>query len=168
MTTLRDFLTGRSDLVAGLRPLAESAQWDETASWLNEQIQPVDTVTQLPQPRRITAAGIMSAAALGADRGAAFLDALHAAAEVSSPVKYALKALDGEGIDLGDPATRDKLDELAVAGAIQEQDAADLKALAPTLEHRTPGTPAFAGWPVTELDIRIAWFLDNGDLAFPA
>jgi hypothetical protein len=55
---------------------------------------------------------------------------------------------------------------LAGAEAIPMQDALDLKALAEVSEP-VYGEPAFAGYPVSEFDIRVAWFLDNGDLAFP-
>lgn len=68
--------------------------------------------------------------ALGGEAGAAFLDALTSLAEVSSPVKWALKLLDRGELNLGSPATKAQLDMLALGGVIPIEVAQSLKALA--------------------------------------
>jgi len=68
---------------------------------------------------------------LGASRGAAFFDALEAAAASDSVLKWTLTILNSGGtIDVGDPESRAQLDTLAAGGVIDPQDATDIKALA--------------------------------------
>jgi len=67
---------------------------------------------------------------LGAEAGAAFLDALTSLAEVSSPVKWALKLLDRGELNIGSMATQLQLDALAAGGAMPVEVAQVLKALA--------------------------------------
>lgn len=62
--------------------------------------------------------------------GAAVLDALSAAAQVNSAVKWALTFLSqNSGIDVGHPRTQAMIDGLAQAGALSLNLAAQLKAL---------------------------------------
>lgn len=70
--------------------------------------------------------------ALGAEAGAAFLDALTALAAdgTSSPVKWALKLLDRGELNIGAAATRGQLDALAAGGAMPQAVADALKGLA--------------------------------------
>ena len=70
--------------------------------------------------------------ALGAEAGAAFLDALTdlAADGTSSPVKWALKLLDRGELNIGAAATRGQLDALAAGGAMPQAVADALKGLA--------------------------------------
>ena len=67
---------------------------------------------------------------LGAEAGAAFLDALTSMATVSSPVKWALKLLDRGELNVGAHATQLQLDALAEGGAMPVAVAQALKALA--------------------------------------
>lgn len=59
----------------------------------------------------VTARTVMNT--LGASAGAAFLDKLEAVAAVTSPVKWAMKFMEGTGIDVGSLATRAQLNYLA-------------------------------------------------------
>lgn len=67
---------------------------------------------------------------LGAEAGAAFLDALTSMATVSSPVKWALKLLDRGELNIGAEATRGQLDALAAGGVMPHAVADALKGLA--------------------------------------
>jgi len=68
--------------------------------------------------------------ALGGEAGAAFLDALTSLAEVSSPVKWALKLLDRGELNIGAAATQAQIDALATAGVMPVAVADALKGLA--------------------------------------
>ena len=70
--------------------------------------------------------------ALGAEAGAAFLDALTALAAngTSSPVKWALKLLDRGELNIGSSATRAQLDALAAVSVMPQAVADALKGLA--------------------------------------
>lgn len=77
---------------------------------------------------RIGFGAIMSA--LGASAGAALLDALEVVAVSSSPVKWALRLLAADNLDIGNLQTRAQIDALAAAGVMTAAQAATLKALA--------------------------------------
>lgn len=148
MTDLRTLLQSQPALVTGLRPFVENAQWDEAASWLNEQLAFTEVVSHF-----ITARGVL--AALGATQGAAFLDTLEQVAQTNSPVKWALRFLQSsEGLDIGSDVTRAQLDALVAANLVNAQDANKLKALA------EKSVQLF-----TEYDLRVAWFNIDGSEA---
>ena len=68
--------------------------------------------------------------ALGASAGAALLDTLEVAAISNSPVKWAMRLLAADNLDIGNPATRAQIDALAAAGVMTTAQATILKALA--------------------------------------
>lgn len=79
------------------------------------------------QQRFVTARAVMA----GCPDGNAILDALDAAAPQNSAVRRALAFLQQEaGLDVGDPYTQHMIGELARAGALTGDQAAQLKALA--------------------------------------
>lgn len=67
---------------------------------------------------------------IGASEGASLLDSLQQLAQISSPVKWALKLIEKDGIDVSSTTFREQLDNLVVAGKISQQNAAKIKALA--------------------------------------
>lgn len=102
--------------------------------------------------RNVNARTLLSV--LGAVQGAAVLDALEAAAAVSSPVKWALKFLvSPEGINLGDPQTLGMLDALQGQNVLTAEQVTALKAMV-----AEPGSRALTvvGQPVTAADVSIA------------
>ena len=66
--------------------------------------------------RFITARTILNEC--GPVAGAAILDKLEAAAAMSSPLKWAMKFLLSDGIDIGATSTRAQIDALAAAGVL--------------------------------------------------
>lgn len=68
--------------------------------------------------------------ALGASAGAALLDTIEVAAVSNSPVKWAMRLLAADNLDIGNLETRAQIDALAAAGVMTEAQAATLKALA--------------------------------------
>lgn len=68
--------------------------------------------------------------ALGASAGAALLDALEATAGSNSPVKWAMRLLAADNLDIGNLTTRAQIDALAAAGVMTAAQATTLKALA--------------------------------------
>jgi hypothetical protein len=77
---------------------------------------------------RIGVGSVMSA--LGASAGAALLDTLEVIAASNSPVKWALRLLAADNLDIGNAETRAQIDALAAAGVMTVEQAATLKALA--------------------------------------
>jgi hypothetical protein len=75
---------------------------------------------------------------LGAENGAAFLDALTALAATNSPVKWALKLLDRGELNIGSAATQAQMDALVTASVIPQAVADSLKALAIVPDVVTP------------------------------
>jgi hypothetical protein len=75
---------------------------------------------------------------LGAEDGAAFLDALTALAATSSPVKWALKLLDRGELNIGSAATQEQMDALASVGVMPQSVADALKSLAIVPDVITP------------------------------
>jgi hypothetical protein len=82
---------------------------------------------RIPSLRLIGYGSVMSA--LGANDGAALLDALEGLAQGSSPVKWALRLLDRGELDVGDPVTREQIDALCAAGVMTAASRDTLKAL---------------------------------------
>lgn len=80
---------------------------------------------------RIGYGAIMSI--LGAVAGAAVLDNLEAIATSNSPVKWAMKLLAVDNLNIGNAEARLQVDALAAAGAMTAAQAATLKALAEQL-----------------------------------
>lgn len=95
---------------------------DATASILNEQR------FAAIQERFITARTIL--AELGADVGAGILDKLEAASAQSSPLKWAMKFLLSDGIDIGHSSTRSQVEALQVAGVLMASEATALLGMA--------------------------------------
>ena len=83
------------------------------------------------QSHNITAAGVMSA--LGAIPGAAFLDKLEAIAPSVPAVKWVLRFITSDGVDLANEQTRGMLDYLAANGLITDEERDALKAIPPEL-----------------------------------
>lgn len=70
-------------------------------------------------------------ATLGRGVGGAFLNTLEELGNTVDPdLKWTLKTIENESFDLGEQATRDGIDGLAVAGILSVEGAAALKALA--------------------------------------
>lgn len=92
---------------------------------------------------------------IAADAVLGKLEAFAASAHpLASVVRRALKFLaTPDGLDIGSPATQAMLDALAGGGAITAGEAAALKALASEAD------------PVSEFDVRVAIYYDNGGLA---
>lgn len=82
----------------------------------------------LVKERFITARTLL--AELGPTVGASVLDKLEAVSAVSSPVKWAMKFLATDGIDMGHAGTRAQMDALAQAGALTAEEAEAVKAIA--------------------------------------
>lgn len=78
------------------------------------------------QSRFVTARGVLAEV----DGGAQILDKLDALTGAVREVKWAMKFLLTDGIDVGHPRTRALLDQLAAGGAITAADAQALKDLA--------------------------------------
>lgn len=101
-------------------------------------------------------------AALGAEEGAAVIDAIAAVApndgltpgrRKNRPLAYALEMLkpaSAQGLDVGNTQTRTQLDDLATAGVMKPAQAAALKALAEVPD------------PVTDRDVSAATRRDDG------
>lgn len=101
------------------------------------------------KPRFVTARGVLAEV----DGGAQILDKLEALAGSVSEVKWAMKFLLTDGIDVGHPRTRGLLDALVVGGAITMADAKALKdlALQPASRAEELGLNV-----ITEADLRAA------------
>lgn len=103
-----------------------------------------------PQPRMVTARGILADVAGGAQ----ILDKLEAMAPVVPEVRWAMKFMVGDqGIDIGHPRTRALIDALAQQGALTRGEADDLLALAVQPCSRAD---LIGRGTVTEADLRAA------------
>lgn len=100
-----------------------------------------EVVGQAPSSRMVNARHVL--AELGA-AGAAALDKLEAAAASNSVVKWAVRFLDGQGLDIGHPMSQGMLDQLAQAGVLTATEASALKALA--LADQTRAEALLAPW----------------------
>ncbi len=78
--------------------------------------------------RFITARSILNE--LGPTVGAGILDKLEAAAAVSSPLKWAMRFLTTDGIDIGADNTRSQIDALVAAGVLTDTEGKALKDMA--------------------------------------
>ena len=67
---------------------------------------------------------------LGADAGAAVLDALEQLAAVSPPIKWAMRLLSNDRLDVGNQETRAQIDKLVAGGAMTQEQATAIKKLA--------------------------------------
>lgn len=89
---------------------------------------------------------------LGAEDGAAVLDALDALRAVSSPVKWAWVLIERGELDFGSAATRGMIQQLALAGAIPAPAEAALLAISEVPD------------PVTAAQVEVACKSDTGEL----
>ena len=89
---------------------------------------------------------------LGAEDGAAVLDALDALRAVSSPVKWAWVLIERGELDFGSAATRGMIKQLALAGAIPAAAETALLAISEVAD------------PVTAAQVEIACKSDTGEL----
>lgn len=114
---IRDLILARPEL----GDMHAARDLDGLAAALNAQ------PAQELQPRFVTARTVLAECA----DGSAILDALTAAAEHVSAVKWALNFLGKDsGLDVGNPATQGMIDQLVGAGALTADQAAELKSLA--------------------------------------
>lgn len=91
---------------------------------------------------------------LGAAAGAAFLDALEAAAATNSAVKWAMSFITSEaGINVGDAETRSMLVQLASSGVLDSGSVSIVKALA---ERQVSRAVELGLGEVTEGDVQFA------------
>lgn len=117
MTILRDELTN-DPLSIGYAGMTNG----EVEAALNAK-----TRTRIVE-KRIGYGAVLSA--LGADAGAAVLDKLEAASGQKSPLKWAMKLLAADNLDIGNPQTRLQIDALAAASVLTVAQATTLKGLA--------------------------------------
>lgn len=125
MATIRERILARPDLDA----MRASRDITGLAAALNAQ------PPQVVRSRMLTERGIVASYGLGADAGAAFLDKLDtiaaSGAAGTAALKRMMKYLYGdEGIDIGDSATRDKLDAMVGSFGITQQEVDAIKAMA--------------------------------------
>jgi len=85
-------------------------------------------------PITVGALGIMRE--IGPSLGAGILDKLEAAATVDSRLKWFMKELTTNGIDLGNPVTRATIDELVTGGVLLASEGAALKQVAESIVSR--------------------------------
>lgn len=76
--------------------------------------------------------------------GAVALDKLEAAGAANPVVKWAVKFLTGEGLDVGHPMSQSMLDQLAAAGVLTQTEANALKGLA--LQDQTRAESLLTPW----------------------
>lgn len=67
---------------------------------------------------------------IGAEEGAALLDSLTQLSAISSPVKWAMKMIEKEGVDVASDTFREQLDMLVNLGKISAENARKIKSLA--------------------------------------
>lgn len=108
-------------------------------------------IYNLSKPKLINARGLLAAYGMA---GAVILDKLEAAGAVNSAVKWAMKFMDGDGIDAGSPVTRGLMLQLAAAGVLTSAEAVQINALSmqPASRAEMLGLPS----PVTEAQVRAA------------
>lgn len=98
-------------------------------------------IGKAPAPTILTARTVL--AELGMP-GAIALDKLEAAGSSNPVVRWAVKFLTGEGLDVGHPMSQSMLDQLAQAGVLTRTEADALKALA--LADQTRAEALLAPW----------------------
>lgn len=98
----------------------------------------------------LTARGLLAS---DGEAGAIILDKLDSAGQINSAVKWAMKFVISDGIDVGHPTTRGLLDQLVLGGVLTQQECDILKnkALQPASRAEVLGISY-----VRENDIRIA------------
>ena len=84
--------------------------------------------------KTVGALGIMRE--VGPTAGATILDKLEAASAQDSRLKWFLRELTTNGVDLGHPSTRQTIDELVAGGVLTVSEGAALKGAAETAESR--------------------------------
>lgn len=89
---------------------------------------------------------------LGAEEGAAVLDKLEALSTTNSPVKWAMKLLAADNLNIADPQTQLQIDGLASAGVMSLGQALLLKGLALRMCSRAEEL----GLVVNDFEIRLA------------
>lgn len=99
---------------------------------------------------RIGYGAIMSA--LGAVEGAGVLDRLETLSATNSPVKWAMKLLAVDNLNIGNLEARAQVDSLVVAGVMSLEQATKLKALAETKVSRAEQL----GIVVNDFEVRLA------------
>lgn len=82
-------------------------------------------IYQKHKSRFVTARTVLAEVANGAE----ILDKLEAAAQANSSVKWAMRFITTDGIDVGYPVTQQLLDQLATAGVLTQAEATSLKDL---------------------------------------
>lgn len=152
ITALRNYIKADSELVA----LSDDGQDQTVAEQINDR-----TAVAIIQPRLITSRGI--AAALGLIAGETFVETLETFAAATLPGDHPLLAyqpgikrqitwIEKEGLDLGEPLTRQMLDSFAAVGLITADTANALKAVA----EKTVPYPVSVGWGILSAN-NIAW-----------
>ena len=92
-------------------------------------------------PTMVTARTVLSELGMA---GAVALDKLEAAGSSNPVVRWAVKFLTGEGLDVGHPMSQSMLDQLAQNGVLTADEAAALKGLA--LQDQTRAEALLAPW----------------------
>lgn len=101
---------------------------------------------------------------IGAIDGSVILDKLEAAATAVPPVKWVVRILESNGsVNMGDPQSRLAADALAAQGHLDQAEADALKALAEVPASRAD---LLFGGPVSEYEVRLALWNDDGTRAF--
>lgn len=98
-------------------------------------------VGKAPAPTIVTARTVLAEMGMA---GAMALDKLEAAGSNNPVVRWAVKFLTGEGLDVGHPMSQSMLDQLAQAGVLTRTEADALKALA--LADQTRAEALLAPW----------------------
>jgi hypothetical protein len=115
-------------------------------------------VGQAPAETIITARTVLAQLGMA---GAVALDKLEAAGSVNPAVKWAVKFLTTDGLDVGHPTSQSMLDQLAAANVLTAAEASSLKALA--LQPQTRAEALLAPWRgrVSYQDVERARALTN-------
>lgn len=98
-------------------------------------------VGKAPAPTIVTARTVLAEMGMA---GAVALDKLEAAGSSNPVVRWAVKFLTGEGLDVGHPMSQSMLDQLAQAGVLTVAEATALKGLA--LADQTRAEALLAPW----------------------
>lgn len=98
-------------------------------------------VGKAPAPTMITARTVLAELGMA---GAVALDKLESAGSSNPVVKWAVRFLTGEGLDVGHPMSQSMLDQLAAAGVLTAAEASGLKDLA--LADQTRAEALLAPW----------------------
>ena len=132
LTALHDYIV--SDSVLSKYPMTSDGAW-AIAETMNE------VVGQAPASRMVNARQVLAELGMA---GAIALDKLEAASSGNPVVKWAVRFLTGEGLDVGHPMSQSMLDQLAAAGVLTVTEADALKALA--LQDQTRAEALLAPW----------------------